>query len=301
MTIGSDHCRELAERIENIFAAGFQADAATVHFINSTFDYPDHRKLRRILNDADSCDRDGLIDLIISPDSTVCREMEAFLERAVFDETDIQSVLSLLPEETPASLRADGLTAAVVFSVPFSCRRRFLDQLNLTRKIDPDIRTALETSLPEQADRLATLAKIRHSRLVLTETRKTFLLRFVHMAGRVEKGQWFFYLDFILDLSGRQKTDNDLFSVFGAEKQNCLKQLENNRRLTEQLVANNMETLLLQGRRIGLSGDVSKLLQTIKTIDDICLLVWGRTPKADAPGFQDPGAVSILFEKEFPR
>ena len=108
-------------------------------------------------------------------------------------------------------------------------------------------------------------------------------------------------LDFILDLSGRQKTDNDLFSVFGAEKQNCLKQLENSRRLTEQLAGNNMETLLMQGRRIGLSGDVSKLFQTIKTIDDICLLVWGRTPKADAPDFQDPGAVLILFEKEFPR
>jgi hypothetical protein len=301
MNNGYDHCRKLAASIQNIFAAGFQADVATVHFINSTFDYPDYRKLQRLLNDADNCDRDGLIDLIVSPDATVCREMEALLSRVSFTDRDIQAVFSMLPEEMQTSVRVAGLTPAVPFSVPPACRRRFLSQLQLTRQTDPDIRDALETRLPGNADRMAALSKIRHSRPALTGSRKTVLLQFIRLSGRVNKEQWFLYLDVILALLGRQKAGEDLLTVLGAERENCLKQVENSRRLTEQLNRSNMETVLLQGGRIGLSADIPKLSQHIKTIDEISLLLWGRRPLAGAADLRDPDTVSILFEKEFPR
>ncbi len=298
MNTGYDHCRKLARKIQDVFAAGFQADAATVHFINSTFDYPDQRRLQTILNDDDNCDREGLIDLILSPDLELRREMEAFLARVAVYEKDLQTIFSLLPEKMSTSVRLAGLTAVVSFSVPVSCRRRFLSRLNLTRLIAPEIRAALETRLPENPERLTALARIRHSRLDLTETRKAFLLEFIQKSGEVENDRWFFYLDLILDLLDRDKTEKDVFEIFGAEKSHCLKQIEHSRQLTEQLHKSNMETILLSGRRIGLSADVPGLYQKMIVIDEICRLVWGRMPVALVSELQGQDAVSFLFEKE---
>ncbi|MEW6078382.1 MAG: hypothetical protein AB1724_11255 [Thermodesulfobacteriota bacterium] len=300
MSSGSDHCRELAARILNLMAAGFEADASVVHFINSTFAYPGYGQLQAILNNADSADREGLIELIISPDPVVCREMEELFSRASFSDEAVNKVLSLLPEALSTSVRVPGLSGAVCFFVPGSCRRRFLGQLNLTRAIDPEIRAALEERLPERSDLLAALAAIRHSRADLTGPRTSFLLRFIRQSGPATKEQWFSYLEVILDLPGRPITDEDMWMVFGAERERCLKQMEYSRRVTEQLNKSNMETLLLQGTRIGATADIEKISQQIKTIDEICLIVWGRIPMAGGAGFPSSDAVSFLFEKETP-
>lgn len=286
MNTGHDQCRELTRKIRDIFAAGFQADAATVHFINSTFDHPDYSALQALLNDRDNCDREGLIDLIISPDSTVRRQMESLLEGTAFSENEIQALLLLLPPEMPASVRIPGLADAVPFSVPSSCVRRFISQLNLTRPIPADIRTALEAHLPERPDRLEVLVRIRHSRASLTEGRQDFFPRFAGLFGRAERERWFFYLDFILALAGRWKSCPDMFAALGAEKEHCRRQIEKNRQLEGQLAGKNMETFMLQGGRMRVPADIPGMLQNIKTIDDISLLVWGRVPTAGPPSFQ---------------
>jgi hypothetical protein len=300
MSSGSDHCRELAARILNLMAAGFEADASVVHFINSTFAYPDHGQLQAILNNADSCDREGLIELIISPDPAVCSEMEGFLSRVSFSEEDVQAVMTLLPDEMETCVRVAGLVRPVFFSVPDSCRRRFLCQLNLTRGIDPDIRDALEARLPEPSDLPAALAAIRHCRADLTGPRKAFLLQFIRQSDPATREQWFTYVETILDLLDRGKADEDMWMVLGAERERCLKQMEYSRRITEQLHKSNMETLLLQGTRIGATADMSKLSQQIKMLDEIFLLVWGRIPMAGGAGLPSSDPVSFLFEKETP-
>jgi len=92
--------------------------------------------------------------------------------------------------------------------------------------------------------------------------------------------------------------EKDVFEIFGAEKSHCLKQIEHSRQLTEQLHKSNMETILLSGRRIGLSADVPGLYQKMIVIDEICRLVWGRMPVALVSELQGQDAVSFLFEKE---
>jgi hypothetical protein len=222
------------------------------------------------------------------------------LSRVSFSDEDVLAVLSLLPGEMRTCVRVSGLPGAVFFSVPVSCRRRFLGQLQLTRSIDPDIRGALEARPPERPDLLAALAAIRHSRADLTGPRKTFLLQFIRQSGPAVREQWLTYLETILDLSGRGQADEDMWTVVGAERERCLKQMEYSRRLTEQLSKSNMETLLLQGTRIGAVVDMSKISQQIRTIDEICLLVWGRIPMTGPPGSSYSDAVSFLFEKETP-
>jgi len=296
----SDHCLALAGKITGIFAAGFQADAATVHFIDSTFNCPDQPALTAILNDPGHDDREGLIDLILAPDTAAVREIEALLERWSYSVADLRTVLSLLPAEMATRVRVGEIKASIGFTVPGACLRQFLSQLHLTRPIDPEIRLALATRLPSAPDRLEALLRIRQTRTELTANHNRFLLNFIHQSGETDTRQWFFYLDFILDLLDRDRTDGDVFGLFAADKQYCLIQVEQSRRLAEQLQKNNMETLLLCGQRIGLAADVPGLLHRMNLIDDICRLVWGRMPVALAAEMVDADAVSFLFEKQPP-
>jgi len=301
MNPGNDYCRELAESIQSIFAIGFCADADTVHFINSTLGHPDHRQLESVLNDANNCDRDGLIDLIVSPDATVYCQMEEFLMRASFTGQDIQAIRSLLPDALQTSVRVPEMTETVFFMVPVYCQRRFLSQLKLAQAIDPDIRDAIETCLSKRPDRLSALVSIRHSRSVLDGTRKKTLLKYFSQSNHLDNDRRLLHLKIILDLLARQKKDKEVYNLFETEKQNCLKQVGDHRRLTEKLTKNNMETLMLQGCRIGLSADIPMLLQKINSIDEITRIIWGQTPVTDASDLQDMNAMSILFEKERPR
>ncbi len=298
MTSKNDSCRELAQTIQALFSAGFEADTATLHFINSTLDHPDHQALQAVLNDVDNCDREGLIDLILSPDLTVYLKIEALLSHMALCQADVTRISSLLPDEMPTCIRIEGITKPVRFVVPFACRQRFLSQLNLTRPIDADIRIAIERLLPREKDRLTALAKIRHSRRIMSRAWAVFLLQFIPFFDRIDKDKWFIDLDFILDLSCRYNRENDIFNAFLQEKQHCLKQVETSLKLTEQLAKNNLETLMMQGSRIGLSADVSKLFQKITALDDLCRLVLGKVPLIEGAQFSGPEAVSFLFEKE---
>ena len=136
---------------------------------------------------------------------------------------------------------------------------------------------------------------------MLTEDIKDFLLRFLNQSDHVEIDRRLFFVKYTLGLLTRQKKNQGLFSLFETEKQNCINQLHNHRLLTEKLAKNNMETLMLQGCRIGLSADISALLRQIDSIDEISRIVWGKMPAAGISDLQNRDAVSILFEKEPPR
>lgn len=296
-----NYCRKVAEKIQALFSTGFEADMSTLHFINSTFDHPGHRALRSILNDAGNCDRDGLVDLIISPPLSLSLEIEALLTGTALTETAVTQISLLLPEELRTSIRVAGIKEPVYFVVPFACRQRFLSQLDLTRLIDADIRTVIEKHLPRKKDRLMCLAKIRHLRRIPARAWSDFLIRFIRVFDRVDKDKWFSDLDLILDMACRYSRENDVFTAFTLEKQHCLKQVEASLRLTKQLAGNNLETLMMQGNRIGIAADVSKLFQQLTIMDDICRLVLGEIPLIEEARFSGPEAVSFLFEKGSPQ
>ena len=291
-------CRNLAKIIQNLFSAGFTADTATVHFINSTFDHPGHQALWTILNDTGNCDRDGLIDLVISPDLAVCLEMEALLTGSALTETEVDRLEALLPEAIQAGIRVEGFTEPVFFVVPHACRRRFLSQLNLTRPVPAGVRAAIENHLPHRTDQLTALARMRHARLAPAPPWTTFLVGYIPFFNRLGRSKWFADLNVILDLSCRYNREKDVLAAFAREKGHCLQQVETSLRLTAQLAQNNLETLMMQGNRIGLSADVSQLFQHITVIDEICRLVLGRLPQVEDAGFSGAQAAAFLFEKD---
>lgn len=293
----NDYCHTLAAQIQALFAAGFTADAATVHFINSTFDHPDHQQLKAVLHDSDHCDREGLMDLIVTPGFHIFLEMEALLGEVVLTGTDVGRIDTLLPEKTQTSVRVDGIDEPVFFTLPAAGRHRFLEQLNLTRQIDARIRSALETVLPRPQDRLTVLAKTRYSRMAPSPTWTSFIAEFILVFERMDHNKWFSALDFILDMSCRHTLETDIYNAFVREKRHCLKQVEASLKLTAQLAKNNLETLMIQGNRIGVAADIVKLYQQTATIDEICLLVLKKTPRTEANQSSGPESFAFLSKK----
>ncbi len=299
MTSVSDHCRELADRVQEIFSIGFQADAKTVDFINSTLGCPGYRELQTVLGDDADSDREGLIDLIVAPDLPFCCRLEELLSRTLFSEQDMRAVLTLLPENLKTSVRMPGMPP-IGFVLPESCRRRFLDQLRATRHFDAKIRKALERHLPDRSARWQVLVKIRHSRSTAHAAPPPLLLEFIRLFRQDDHDRWFDCLDVVLELLTRSAMGEDLFEVFLSEKRNLQRQVDNTRLLAEKLSKNNMETLMMQGCRPGPAGDIPALLRRISLIDHIFLLIWEKIPAVEAAGTKNPDTIAFLFEKDAP-
>ena len=236
--------------------------------------------------------------MVVSPDLAVCLEIEALLTGSALTERDVARLNALLPEEMQAGIRIDGIREPVFFVVPPVCRRRFLAQLNLTRPVPADVRTAIEKHLPQKTDQLTALVKMRHSRLAPAQPWAAFLVGYIPFFDRLGKTKWFADLDVILDLSCRYTREKDVLAAFAREKEHSLQQIETSLKLTAQLARNNLETLMMQGNRIGLSADLSQLFQHITVIDEICRLVLGRLPQVEGTPFSGAQAASFLFEKD---
>ncbi|MCK4984722.1 MAG: hypothetical protein KAS40_04340, partial [Desulfobacterales bacterium] len=68
--------KQLADRIIDILRSGLALDAATLHYIDSTFSNPFIGELEELLQDESSCETDSLIELLFFPDESVQLQLE---------------------------------------------------------------------------------------------------------------------------------------------------------------------------------------------------------------------------------
>ena len=136
--------KQVAEKIIAILKGGLTLNADTQHYIDSTFSNPSVSEFEALLQDESSCETDSLMELLFFPDESVQLELEEMIEDTHFqsrDEQEIQRRVSSTSLQTQIRF-ADG-RGTLEKRVGPSNAAQFIERLNLTRSLDPNLRSAI--------------------------------------------------------------------------------------------------------------------------------------------------------------
>ena len=267
--------KQVAEKIIEILQGGLTLNADTQHYIDSTFSNPSVGELEELLQDQSSCETASLMELLFFPDESVQLQLEEMIEETHFqsrDEAEIQNHVCSTSLQT--SIRfADG-RGAFEKRVTTSNAAQFIERLNLSRRLDPGLRSAISRYVPRG---LQTRCKVRlRNARPITSPNKISFLQTVFEKLPIDNDVFFEHLDFTLSFLDELKDEADMFPVLMARKKRYIHSLQKAKKLDNKLVRHNVETLLLSGERVSCI-DKADARKKIQIIDRISLAVFGKT------------------------
>jgi hypothetical protein len=275
MPVGAkDKRKQFAERIEGIFRSGIHVGPAVIGYIEATFSNPSAVELEEILKDESNCERDVLLELIFFPDERLQAQLEEFLEENVFTEEETERIRKdLLSKKIEAKIIFANPRQTIGLRVPQSIFGPFLSRLNISRKIDLQLRAAICKYVAD-SDRMAVKIKIRNAPSAPAGDKVDFLCRFFQKMHA--DATFMASLEFVLEFFTEIKDEADIYDALMARKKSCFDQLKKMEKFEQALKKNNIETLMLRGEKMPYV-DKSDVLKTIAMIDRVSLMVFGRT------------------------
>ena len=267
--------KQVAEKIIKILQGGLTLNADTQHYIDSTFCNPSVDELEKLLQDDSSCDTDSLMALLFFPDESVQLQLEELIEETHFqsqDEKEIQNHVNSTSLQT--SIRfADGRGTFEKRVTP-SNAAQFVERLNLSRCLDPGLRSAISRYVPRELQ-IRCKVRLRNARPI-TSPNKISFLQTVFKKLQIDNDAFIDHLDFTLSFLDEIKDEADMFPALMARKKRCIRSLQKAKNLDNKLARHNVETLLLRGERVSCI-DKADVRKKIQIIDRISLTVFGKT------------------------
>ena len=283
--------KQVAEKIIEILRDGLTLNADTQHYIDSTFSNPSIGEFEALLQDESSCETDSLMELLFFPDESVQLQLEEMIEDTHFqrrDEQEIQKRVCSTALQTQIRFSDDRGTLEK--RVAPSNAARFIERLNLSRCLDPKLRSAITRHVhPELQTRCK--VRLRNAR-PLTSPDKISFLQTVFKKLQIDNDNFFDHLDFAVSFLDALNAEADIFQALMARKKRYLQSLQKAKKLDNQLTQHNVETLLLSGERVSYI-DKADARKKIQIIDRISLAVFGKTEFFD---FMREGEQSITLE-----
>ncbi|MBW2433754.1 MAG: hypothetical protein JRF36_09130 [Deltaproteobacteria bacterium] len=270
-----DKNKQIADKIIDILRGGLVINADTQHYIDSTFAHPTIEALDALLQDESSCETESLMELLFFPDESVQLQLEDLLEDAQLqpqDEKAIRTQICIQSFQTRFDFQ-DGRGTLKMRVTPTHVNA-FMERLNLTRSLDPEIRAAISQHV---AAVLQTRCKVRfrNARPIGTHRKILFLQSFFEKM-KIEGDAFFEYLDFTLGFLGALDDQTDIFKGLMTYKKIYFQGLQKAAKLEKQLTKHNVETLLLGGARLA-NMDKAEARKNIQMIDCISLAIFGKT------------------------
>jgi len=296
---------QLTRQLADWLTGGIELSREVVDYIDSTLAPESAEALESLLNDAESCETDAVIELIFFPDTTLQEQIEPIAAQAGLTETDLSEIKQALNRENiKARIRFPDHRQPLSLQVPSSAIDQLIARLHLTRQLDEQLARAIsEAGLDAQTARQVRV-KLRNARIAQSETQVNFLSRLIDklaqqhdlntesdatVTGATETGATEFWktLDFVLYLLEQTETDADLFAALMSHKKLLIRAIQTAQKNQSALSSNTVEALIMQGVSIP-SINIESARETIDRIDRTSLLVFGRTeylppPEAAAP------------------
>jgi len=268
-------CQKLAAAIQTIFEEGLHVNRDSHHFILSTIFISDIRELETIITDPSNCESDSLIELIYFPDESAQLRLEDRLESETFQQKDEETVLKhLLSCRGNTLFRFEGLQTVLTIKTLETGARAFLERLNITRHLDPELIRVIDHRTGKKEGRKYKVW-LRNMVMDLRERDRVFIKDlFLEMDARQDGFDKYFY--FSLRFLEESQNDADLFQSLMQLKDRCLRHLRQSDRLEAYRRDHNIETLMAHGIRIPHTDKQALLLQ-IALADDICLALFDRS------------------------
>jgi hypothetical protein len=267
--------KQVAQKIIEILRNGLMINADTQHYIDSTFSNPSVGELEELLQDESSCETDSLMELLFFPDESVQLQLEEMIEDTHFqrrDERKIQNRVCSTSLQTQIRF-LDG-RSPLEMMVPPSNAAQFIERLNLSRGLDPKLRSAIARYV-HPGLQIRSKVRLRNTKPITSPNKISFLQAFFEKL-QIDNDEFFDYLDFTLSFLDELKDEPDMFQALMARKKLYFLSLQKAKKLDIQLTQHNVETLLLRGKRVTYV-DKADARKKIQIIDRISLAVFGKT------------------------
>lgn len=274
-----DRCTRLADAIANLLANGLPLDGDTLQFITSTVGDLSPGELASILADERHPEAPTLLELVFFPTEDEQMQLEDVLESAAFDADDESAVLAALMAAAPrVTIRLGPQGASLHLALPEAAATAWIARLNIARRLDPQLRIALEASLAPDDTRRAKV-QLRNAPRVLSAPAAAFLTRSVPLLAG---GEGFFEcLAFLLAFFDETPRPDDVFEALRIKKRFLFRGLQIAQHQADLLRAHALETLMAQGSRLPcVPADTFR--RHMQLIDHICRAVFGRVAWIEA-------------------
>jgi hypothetical protein len=267
--------KQVAEKIIEILQGGLTLNAATQHYIDSTFSDPSVDEFEELLQDESSCETDSLMELLFFPDESVQLQLEEIIEDTHFQRRDEQEIRQLVCSTAlQTQIRFSDGRGTLQKRVAPSNAARFIEHLNLSRCLDPKLGSAIARHVHQG---LQTRCKVRlRNASPLTSPDKISFLQTVLKKLQIDNDNFFDHLDFTVSFLEELKDDTDMYQALMTSKKRCFQSLQKAKKFDNQLTQHNVETLMLSGERVSYI-DKADARKKIQIIDRISLAVFGRT------------------------
>ena len=283
--------KKVADKIIDILRNGLTINAATQHYIDSTFSNPSLNEFEALLQDESSCETDPLMELLFFPDESVQLQLEEMIEETHFQHRDEQEIQKrVCSTSLQTQIRFSDGRGTLEKRVAPSNAARFIERLNLSRCLDPKLRSAI-TQYVHQGLQTRCKVRLRNARPI-TSPHKISFLQTLFKNLQIDNDDFFDHHDFTVSFLDELKDEADMFQALMARKKRYLQSLQKAKKLDNQLTQHNVETLLLSGERVSYI-DKADARKKIQIIDRISLAVFGKTEFFD---LMPAGEQSITLE-----
>jgi hypothetical protein len=267
--------KQLADRIIDILLSGLAIDAATLHYIDSTFSNPSIDELEELLQDESSCETDSLIELLFFPDESVQLQLEEMLQDIQFQKQDEQEIQNMVCTKAfQTRIRFPDGRGTLGMEVSPSNVAQFIMRLNLLRCLNPKLTASIAEHIPLTFQTRCRV-RLRNTKPITSQNKVLFLQTFFEKLP-IDSDEFWDDLDFILSFLDECKDEPDMFQALMAKKRFFFQSLQKAKNLDIQLTKHNVETLMLRGKRISYV-DKTEARKKIRMIDRISLAVFGKT------------------------
>ena len=290
-----EKCKLLAQELKKIIGGNLTVNSDVTHYIDSTFSNPTTAELQAILSDDTNCEKDSLMELLLFPEECIQVQLESLLEDLQLQKQHGKIVLNYLVQEPLAvTIHFPIGRQRLDLIVPDYIAAQFISRLKIFKHLDPRLIEAINKKKDNNTiNRLK--VKIRNSRFIPTENTIGFLCEFFKKMVS-PNDEIFECLDFVVDFLDELKKDDDIYQTLVAKKREYFFSLQKAKQLNTQLQKNNIETLLLQGKRVLIIDQVD-IRQKMLIIDRINKAVFGKT-KYFEPLHSNGGSIEFRSDQD---
>lgn len=270
-----DKNKKVAKKIIEILTSGLTINADTQHYIDSTFSNPSSDMLAALVKDEINCEADSLVELLFFPDESVQLQLEEMIDAVCFEKHDERAIRDTVCSRlSQTRICLHGGRGSFVMAVIPSNVAKFVARLNLSRLLDPQLRSAIDKFVDQRLQNRCKV-RLRNARRISSPEHILFLVDFFKKL-QTAPAEFLDALDFILNFLDGLEDEADIFEALMARKRFYYRSLQKAKNLDIQLTKHNVETLLLKGKRLSYV-DKADARKKIEIIDRISLAVFGKT------------------------
>ena len=281
---------QAAKKIAEILAKGIPVSRETLHFFESTFSISTPQDVTALLKQGDDEDRELLVSLLFFPDESTQTLLEPFFENLTFSPEMIENLAETVADDCPEAGFVFPHNMGMgkgSFLPSVSEINQFLSHLNLLTLIDERLLIAIKQKAA--SSRYYKLrVKFRNIHRHLSDEKIEWLCLFFKRIAP-EQDENFKLLDFALAFLQEISDGETIYEALMHRKHSLITTLEQYHHHEKLKKNNNMETLMAKGIRIPCVNR-EDAVDKIACIDDICVMIYGKTDSARLPIFhQDLG------------